>query len=30
MDVTIAGQLLHVGDSYREEFLRYLESNTLK
>jgi DNA-binding LytR/AlgR family response regulator len=30
MDVSIAGQLLHVGDSYREEFLRYLESNTLK
>ena len=30
MDVSIGGQLLHVGDSYREGFLKYLEGNTLK
>ena len=30
LDVSIGGQLLHVGDAYREEFLSYLEGNALK
>ena len=30
LDVSIGGQLLHVGDAYRESFLGYLEGNALK